>query len=90
MNNSHLLNEDLNQAIKNKIMLIVQTYACTPYHPDFIKNYQICDIDIMIDIKLCWDILHTQIRGLLISYARKTKREQNKEENQLNRKKMNC
>ena len=73
INNSHLLNEDLKQAIKNEIILIVQTYACTLYHPDFVKNYQIYDIDIMIDIKLFWDIIHTQIRGLLISYAGKKK-----------------
>ena len=81
-----ILTEDLNQAIKNEIMLIVRTYACTPYHPDFVKSYQIGDTDIMINIKLFWDILHTQIRGLLISYAGKKKREQNVEENLLNKK----
>ena len=64
INNSHLLNEDLNQAIKNEILLIVQTYACTLYHPDFVKKFQTHEIDIMIDIKLFWDILHTQIRAL--------------------------
>ena len=40
----------------------------------------------MIDIKLFWDILHTQLRGLLISYAGNKKREQNMEENLLNNK----
>ena len=85
INNSHLLNENLNQAIKDEILLKVQTYACTPYHPDFVKNFRTHEIDIMIDIKLFWDIFHTQLRGLLITYAGNKKREQNLE-NLLNKK----
>ena len=86
INNSLLLNEDLNKAIKDEMDLIVETYACTPYHPDFLKSYRSNDIELMIDIKNFWDTLHAQIRGLLISDAGKKKREMGAEENRLNKK----
>ena len=66
--------------------LIVETYACTPCHPDFLKSYRSNDIELMIDIKNFWDTLHAQIRGLLISDAGKKKREMGAEENRLNKK----
>ena len=86
INNSLLLDPELNNAIKNEMLLIIQTYACTPYHPDFVKNFRINDIDKMIDIKSFWETLHVQIWGLIVSYSGKKKRKQNVEENQLNRK----
>ena len=85
INNSLLLDPKLNSDIKKEMSLIVKTYACTPYHPKFVENYLINDIDIMIDIKTFWDTLHAQIRGLIISYSGKKKKQQNMEENQLNK-----
>ena len=85
INNSLLLDPKLNSDIKKEMTLIVQTYACTPYHPKFVEIFLINDIDIMIDIKTFWDTLHVQIRGLIISYSGKKKKQQNMEENQLNK-----
>ena len=85
INNSLLLDSKLNSDIKKEIALIVQTYVCTPYHPNFVKKILVNDINIMIDIKTFLDTMHVQIRGLIISYSDKKKKQQNREENQLNK-----
>ena len=74
VNNSLLLNTDLQKIIRDEILMAVQTYACTPYHPEYIlKNFKE-HLDIMIDIRSFWDTLHVQIRGRIISYAGRKKR----------------
>ena len=86
INNSHLLNNELKQIVRDEILLCVQTYACTPYHPEYVEKYFKEYIDIMIDIRTFWDTLHAQIRGRIISYASKKKRTQDMEEKKLNKK----
>ena len=49
----------------------------TPYNPDFVRNnYNIDQIDLMIDIDLFWEVLQAQIRGLIILYGARKKRQQ--------------
>ena len=36
--------------IKDEILTIVQRYACTPYHPDFVAHYKFIEIQLMINI----------------------------------------
>ena len=82
--NSDLLNDKiLNNKIKDDIYLMIEAHACTPYNPKFIKNYTQEFPDLMISIELFWEMLLTKLRGTLVSYAAKIKRERNKKENKL-------
>ena len=71
LNNSLLLDEELNTLINKEIQLTVSIYACTPYHPDFIQNYTTQNIEFMINIDLFWEVLQAQLRGVIIAYASK-------------------
>ena len=82
--NSDLLNDKiLNDKIKEDILLMIEVHACTPYNPKFIKNYTQEFPDLMIKIELFWEMLLTKLRGTIISYAAKIKRDRNKKENKL-------
>ena len=83
LNNSLLLDEELNTLINKEIQLTVSIYACTPYHPDFIQNYTTQNIEFMINIDLFWEVLQGQLRGVIISYASKKKRNNGNREKQL-------
>ena len=71
-----LTDELLTKLINKEIYLCVSTYACTPYHPDYIKNYTSENIDLMIDIDLFCEVLQAKIRGKIMTYASKKKRQQ--------------
>ena len=74
LNNSLLLDLELKDKIEKEIELIVSTYACTPYHPEFIKNnYKELNLDFMINIELLWEVLHAQLRSIIIPYSAKKK-----------------
>ena len=82
--NSALLNDQLLRIkIKDDILLMIEVHSCTPYNPTFIKNYNYEFPDLMISIDLFWEMLLTKIRGTIISYAAKVKREQTHRENKL-------
>ena len=83
LNNSLLLDLKLKNKIEDEIELIISTYACTPYHPNFVKEYKYNQIDLMIEIDLFWEVLHAQLRGLIMAFASRKKREQNYQENRL-------
>ena len=83
LNNSLLMDEELTTLINKEIELTVSIYACTPYHPNFVKNYMFIEIDLMIDIDLFWGVLQAQLRGIIITYASKKKRKQNSLEHKL-------
>ena len=83
LNNS--LSEDklLVNMIKDEILLIIQTYSCTPHHPDFVAQYKFNDIQLMINVDLFWDVLAAQLRGIFIRYASENKRSTEKREREL-------
>ena len=83
LNNSLLMDEELTLLINKEIELTVSIYACTPYHPNFVKTYTFEDIDLMIEIDLFWEVLQAQLRGVIINYASKKKKKQQKQEKQL-------
>ena len=62
-----LLDEALTTNINKEIELTVSIYACTPYHPDFVKKYTTENIDLMIDIDLFWEVMQAQIRGQIMT-----------------------
>ena len=81
INNSLLKDDILTTQIKKEIIMTVEIYACTPYNPDFVRNnYNIDQIDLMIDIDLFWEVLQAQIRGLIILYGARKKRQQQSRE----------
>ena len=84
LNNSLLMDTELKMKIENEIELIMCTYACTPYSPNYVKNnYKEIDMEFMIDIELLWEVLQAQLRFIIISYASKKKRLQDNRENEL-------
>ena len=74
LNNSLLIDNELVNIITKEIELTVATYACTPYSPDFVKNFRVNDIEYLIEIELLWNVLFSQLRGLIIEYASKKKK----------------
>ena len=74
INNSLLLDEALTSIINKEIEVTVSIYACTPYHPDFVRRYSTEEIDLMIDIDLFWETMQAQIRGHIMTYATQKKR----------------
>ena len=86
LNNSLLLDNEFKSKVEDEIELIISTYACTPYHPEFVKkNYKDFDFELMIEIDLLWEVLNIQLRGLMMSLASNKKRKQNSEENKLSK-----
>ena len=83
LNNSLVMDEKMTTLIKNEITLCVSMYACTPYHPDYIKNYTSEKIELMIEIDLFWEVLQAQLRGIIIKFASKKKRKQEAREKHL-------
>ena len=83
MNNSLFVENDLKQKIVDEIELVISTYACTPYHPNFIKNFRLESFDFMIDMELFWNVLLAQLRGIIIEYASKKKKKNNQKEKNL-------
>ena len=82
--NSDLINDfTLNNKIKEDITLMIEVHACTPYNPAFIKNHINNFPELMISIELFWEMLLTKLRGSIISYAAKIKRERLQKENKL-------
>ena len=68
------MDENLKQKINQEIELIICTYVCTPYNPEFVeKNCHRIELEFMIDIKLIWEVLQAQIRYILIAHASKKK-----------------
>ena len=57
MNNSLLTDAILTEKIVKEISMTVEIYACTPYNPDFVKNYTTENIELMINIDLFWEVL---------------------------------
>ena len=87
LNNSLLLDSEVKNKIENEIELIICTYVCTPYSPDFVKhNYKDFDFEYMIRIDLLWEVLNDQIRGRLMALASNKKRNQNTQEIKLTKK----
>ena len=78
-----LTDNKLTTLVKKEILLCVSTYACTPYPPDYIKNYTTEKIELMIEIDLFWEVLQAQLRGIIITYASKKKRKHEVREKQL-------
>ena len=60
--------------IREEINLIIATYACTPYDPDFIRTENYEHIELMIQISLFWEVPLAQLRGKIIRFSSKEKR----------------
>ena len=64
---------------------MIEVHACTPYNPQYITENKDQMIDLMIDIKLFWEMLLTKLRGTIIAHAAKVKRLRSQKENTLNK-----
>ena len=86
LNNSLLQDNELKTKIVEEIELITATYACTPYNPNFVKQFRTENLDLMINIELFWNVLFAQLRGLIIEYASKKKKKNQQNEIALKKK----
>ena len=81
LNSELLKNNELIQQIEDGILLMVEIHACTPYSPEFVKNFENNNITFMVSIDIFWEVLLTHLRGIFISFAARKKRERvNREE----------
>ena len=79
------MDENLKQKINQEIELIICTYVCALYNPEFVKNnFHRIELEFMIEIELIWEVLQAQLRYILIAHASKKKKQQNKQELKLN------
>ena len=77
MNNEFLLDEEFIQLTKKSINEIKQTYASTPYHPDFV-NVTNKNLDLMISPSMFCETALVTLRGIIINFARIEKRNKNR------------
>ena len=84
-NNELLKNEEFVKYIKKEINHHKQIYAATPYSPDYIES-KTHGFDIMIDASLFWETLLVTLRGKIINFSKKLKRENKKNEENLENK----
>ena len=78
-----LENKELEVKILKEILLIKETYAATPYNPDYVQSCPNSTIQLMINESLFWETLLVQLRGVLIKFAAAEKRKNNKYEQNL-------
>ena len=83
LNSDLLKNNELIQLIEDSILLMVEIHACTPYSPEFVKNYENMNLEFMVSIDTFWEVLLTHLRGIFISFAARRKRERSNREQQL-------
>ena len=77
LNNSLLLDEEFIILIKKEINNFKLTYAATPYNPDFVTAIS-HNFELMISASLFWETLLVTLRGIIIRYSRKKKRDRNR------------
>ena len=81
MNNALLENKDFVRMVKNEIDLVKATYALTIYSDEFIKKDNGELLELMISDPLFLETLLCQLRGQIIKFSKKLKREEKSEEN---------
>ena len=59
---------------------MIEIHACTPYNPEFVKNFEKNELSFMVPIDIFWEVLLTHLRGIFISNAAKKKRERSNRE----------
>ena len=83
-NTSLLRNPEFVKMIKEEIANIKLTYACSPYSREFILNE--CansDLELTISEQLFWETLLCQLRGKIIQFSSKLKKQTAKKEYEL-------
>ena len=81
-NNDLLKNKDFVKMIKKEINQHKMTYAASPYNQDYIESIS-HGFEIMIDPSLYWETLLVTLRGEIIRFAKKLKRNASKKEKEL-------
>ena len=79
-NNSLLMYKDFKTVIMQEIGTQKAIYAATPYNPEIVENFPNKDIQLTISYRLFWETLLTVLRGTIITFAAKKKREAMREE----------
>ena len=84
LNTNLLKDKDLQLKIREEIKLIKRTYALTPYEQE---NLEINDINVEYSINpdLLWEVMLVQIRGIIIEFAKKKKKQEYRREKELNK-----
>ena len=77
LNTDLLKDAELQEKIREEIKLIKRTYALTPYNQLNLEENEI-EIEYSIKADLLWEVMLTQIRGIIIDHAKKEKKERKK------------
>ena len=81
--NTYLLKDkELQDKIGEELKLIKRTYALTPNDQNNLEANEI-EIEYSIKADIMWEVMLTQIRGIIIDYAKKKKRKEKKREKEL-------
>ena len=84
-NNDLLKNKDFIKMVKREINIHKRIYAATPYNPDYIETVS-HGFETMIGPLLFWETLLVTLRGEIIRFAKKRKREARIRETELENK----
>ena len=82
LNTDLLKDTELQDKIREEIKLIKRTYALTPYNQNNLEENEL-EIEYSIKADLLWEVMLTQIRGIIIDHAKKKKRKEKKREKEL-------
>ena len=82
LNTDLLKDTELQDKIREEIKLIKRTYALTPYNQINLEENEL-EIEYSIKADLLWEVMLTQIRGIIIDHAKKKKRKEKKREKEL-------
>ena len=82
-NNSLLTHKVFKTLIKEEVREQKAIYAASPYNPDKVRDLPNKDFQIVISYRLFWETLLVTLRGKIITYSAKIKREAQKEEKTL-------
>jgi hypothetical protein len=83
LNNSLLSDVEFVNMVKKDINDVKRQYAATPYDPQYVINCPNDKLQLTINDQLFFETLLCQLRGKIISYSSKKKRESQKVEDQL-------
>ena len=73
-NNSLLRDPTFIKTIKKEIQLFKEVHAATPYHPNYVIGMS-KNVEYMANPHTLWETLHVTLRGTIIKYSKKVKRD---------------
>ena len=84
-NNNLLRDPTFIKTIKKEIQKFKEVHAATPYHPNYVMGMS-KNIDYMANPHIIWETLQATLRGTIIKYSKKVKRDKTNRTHELEQK----